>query len=217
MREINRLISIAKKVGVVRQDDRGEADAVEHHAEAQRDLEHAPRIDVAHDTLTLQSTVDHLVAKLRSAPVTREHNAVEGERLDHFRWVRASGPLAAKLAGRVGDGFICTSGKDPALYTSLLEKLDGQPSPPDWMTESAQKDNIRTRIQLAVTASQVALDYCSAVRGILNDDQGGPLLPPGLRMAEGLRDVRESLRRNIELVRRTDDRSTGHSRQTAKC
>ena len=31
-------------------------------------------------------------------------------------YVAASGPLAAKLAGRVGDGFICTSGKDPELY-----------------------------------------------------------------------------------------------------
>src|SRR3954464_5910697 len=30
----------------------------------------------------------------------------------------------------------------------------------------------------------VVLDYCTAVRGILNDDQGGPLHPPGLRMAE---------------------------------
>src|SRR5438132_8028402 len=29
----------------------------------------------------------------------------------------------------------------------------------------------------------VVLDYCAAVRGILNDDQGGPLHPPGLRMA----------------------------------
>jgi coenzyme F420-dependent glucose-6-phosphate dehydrogenase len=38
-------------------------------------------------------------------------------------YVAASGPLAAKLAGRVGDGFICTSGKDPALYGELLGKL----------------------------------------------------------------------------------------------
>lgn len=38
-------------------------------------------------------------------------------------FVAASGPLAAKLAGRVGDGFICTSGKDPALYTTLLESV----------------------------------------------------------------------------------------------
>jgi coenzyme F420-dependent glucose-6-phosphate dehydrogenase len=38
-------------------------------------------------------------------------------------FVAASGPLAAKLAGRVGDGFICTSGKDPQLYLDLLEKV----------------------------------------------------------------------------------------------
>ena len=38
-------------------------------------------------------------------------------------YVAASGPLAAKLAGRVGDGFICTSGKDPELYETLLGKV----------------------------------------------------------------------------------------------
>jgi coenzyme F420-dependent glucose-6-phosphate dehydrogenase len=35
-------------------------------------------------------------------------------------YVAASGPLAAKLAGRAGDGFICTSGKGPDLYEQLL-------------------------------------------------------------------------------------------------
>ena len=44
----------------------------------------------------------------------------------------------------------------------------------------------------------MVLDYCCAVRGILNDDQGGPLHPPGLRMAEALQEVRESLQRNLE-------------------
>jgi len=38
-------------------------------------------------------------------------------------YIAASGPLAAKLAGRAGDGFICTSGKDPALYAELLGKV----------------------------------------------------------------------------------------------
>ena len=38
-------------------------------------------------------------------------------------FVAASGPLAAKLAGRVGDGFICTSGKQPELYRELLAAL----------------------------------------------------------------------------------------------
>jgi hypothetical protein len=48
---------------------------------------------------------------------------------------------------------------------------------------------------------QVVLDYCGAVRGILNDDQGGPLHPPGLRMAEALQEVRASLSRVLALNR----------------
>jgi coenzyme F420-dependent glucose-6-phosphate dehydrogenase len=38
-------------------------------------------------------------------------------------YVAASGPLAAKLAGRVGDGFIATSGKDPQLYRDLIANV----------------------------------------------------------------------------------------------
>jgi len=38
-------------------------------------------------------------------------------------YVAASGPLAARLAGRVGDGFIATSGKRQALYDELLANL----------------------------------------------------------------------------------------------
>jgi hypothetical protein len=47
--------------------------------------------------------------------------------------------------------------------------------------------------------AEVVLAYCAAVRGLLNDDQGGPLTPPGLRMAAGLREVRASLGRNLAL------------------
>ena len=35
-------------------------------------------------------------------------------------YVAASGPLAAKLAGRAGDGLIVTTGKDPELYDKLV-------------------------------------------------------------------------------------------------
>jgi coenzyme F420-dependent glucose-6-phosphate dehydrogenase len=35
-------------------------------------------------------------------------------------YIAASGPAAARLAGRVADGFICTSGKAPALYSETL-------------------------------------------------------------------------------------------------
>ena len=47
-------------------------------------------------------------------------------------------------------------------------------------------------------AGEVVLGYCAAVRGILNDDQGGPLHPPGVRMSEALQEVRESLDRNLD-------------------
>jgi coenzyme F420-dependent glucose-6-phosphate dehydrogenase len=50
-------------------------------------------------------------------------------------FMAASGPLAAKLAGRRGDGFISTSGKDPDLYRELManlaegaEKVDRDPN-----------------------------------------------------------------------------------------
>jgi coenzyme F420-dependent glucose-6-phosphate dehydrogenase len=73
-------------------------------------------------------------------------------------YVAASGPLAAKLAGRVGDGFICTSGKDPALYEELLEKVvEG--------AEAAGRDpaGIRRMIEVKVSYDrdrQRAFDNC---------------------------------------------------------
>ena len=35
-------------------------------------------------------------------------------------WIAASGPLAAQMAGQLAEGFICTSGKAPALYSEQL-------------------------------------------------------------------------------------------------
>lgn len=48
-------------------------------------------------------------------------------------------------------------------------------------------------------AGDIVLAYCTAVRSILNSSQGGPLSPPGLRMAEALSEVRVSLQRNLEV------------------
>jgi hypothetical protein len=47
-------------------------------------------------------------------------------------------------------------------------------------------------------AQDIVLEYAAGIRGILNDDQGGPLDPPGLRMAEALRQVRASLQRCVK-------------------
>jgi coenzyme F420-dependent glucose-6-phosphate dehydrogenase len=73
-------------------------------------------------------------------------------------FVAASGPLAAKLAGRVGDGFICTSGKDPQLYLDLLEKVrEG--------AEAAGRDHAQIRHMIEIKISydrdrQKAYDNC---------------------------------------------------------
>src|SRR6202140_3293085 len=41
-------------------------------------------------------------------------------------WIAASGPLAAAMAGYLAEGFICTSGKAPALYSeTLVPQVEG--------------------------------------------------------------------------------------------
>ena len=52
--------------------------------------------------------------------------------------------------------------------------------------------------EVEAEVGEVVLGYCAAVRGILNDSQGGPLHPPGLRMREALQDVRDSLDRSLQ-------------------
>ena len=63
---------------------------------------------------------------------------------------------------------------------------------------SSRRDDQPEPSDLSEEAGSVVLDYCATVRGILNDNHGGPLRPPGLRMFEALDEVRESLRRNLE-------------------
>ena len=53
----------------------------------------------------------------------------------------------------------------------------------------------KRKSSLVGTDGDVVLDYCSAVRGILNDNHGGPAHPAGMRMLEALGDVQKSLRR----------------------
>jgi hypothetical protein len=64
-------------------------------------------------------------------------------------------------------------------------------------------------------AGSVVLDYCAAVRGILNDDQGGPLHPPGVRMAEALTEVEASLRRDLGAEKGGSRRSNSAASPTA--
>jgi hypothetical protein len=47
-------------------------------------------------------------------------------------------------------------------------------------------------------AGEVVWGYGAAVRGMLNDDQGGPLPPPGGRMSEAFQEGRASLERHLD-------------------
>lgn len=49
--------------------------------------------------------------------------------------------------------------------------------------------------ELLGEGGSIVLDYCSVVRGILNDNHGGPQRPPGIRMLDGLNEVSRSLSR----------------------
>jgi len=48
--------------------------------------------------------------------------------------------------------------------------------------------------ELLGEGGSIVLDYCSVVRGILNDNHGGPQHPPGIRMLDALTEVSQSLK-----------------------
>lgn len=81
------------------------------------------------------------------------------------------------------------------------ERESAEPSPaindPE-ATLTVSTESVNPRATDVDSARDVVLDYCTTVRGILNDDQGGPLDPPGLRMADALHEVRDSIQRNLD-------------------
>jgi coenzyme F420-dependent glucose-6-phosphate dehydrogenase len=88
-------------------------------------------------------------------------------------FIAASGPLAAKLAGRRGSGFISTSGKDPQLYKDLMANL----------AEGAEKvdrdpDEIRKLIEIKVSydrAYDEAFESCKiwSALGLSHEQKAG--------------------------------------------
>jgi len=112
-------------------------------------------------------------AKVKMRRTVRGWRTIEREVLQHRR------PIAAEA---------------PAVIPAAPPPGTQPPAPP------LAKD-VPAATAAPADAGAVVLDYCSAVRGLLNDDQGGPLQPPGLRMAEALGEVRASLQRNLDANR----------------
>lgn len=87
--------------------------------------------------------------------------------------IDASGPLAAKLAGQAGDGFICTSGKDPELYKTLIGKVEEGAA-----AAGRDVNDIRRMIEIKVSYDhdeQYALEACGwwAALALSSDQKTG--------------------------------------------
>jgi hypothetical protein len=102
-------------------------------------------------------------------------------------------PIAAE-ASAVAPVATPPAGEPPAVAPVATPPVT-QPPVPQWAK------TVPAVPEPPADAGEVGLDYCSAGRGILHDDQGGPLPPPGLRMAEALGDVRASLQRHLDAHR----------------
>ena len=61
-------------------------------------------------------------------------------------WVAASGPLAAAMAGQIAEGFICTSGKNPQLYTDSPAR-----SSRAWRGPGAARTQLEKMIEVKVS------------------------------------------------------------------
>lgn len=86
-----------------------------------------------------------------------------------------------------------TAAKQEAVTQAVAaERLPADGSP---TTQAKAASAAPTEVPVS---PNVVLDYCAAVRGILNDNKGGPLQPPGERMAEALVEIREAIRQNPE-------------------
>jgi hypothetical protein len=88
---------------------------------------------------------------------------------------------------------------EQAILRHQRHAAEPNPAPSDpEATIVVSTDSVNPKATEEDSACAVVLTYCTAVRGSLNDDQGGPLEPPGLRMADALKDVRDSIQRNLD-------------------
>jgi hypothetical protein len=107
---------------------------------------------------------------------------------------RRPAPADPPSAGRPSGSAVVARASD----RSTVADAERSTSPPA-AARAAMAAAVATPLETAIDeAGQVVLEYCAVVRGILNDDQGGPLHPPGLRMAEALQEVSESLQKNLD-------------------
>jgi coenzyme F420-dependent glucose-6-phosphate dehydrogenase len=104
-------------------------------------------------------------------------------------YVAAGGPKAAQLVGRIGDGFICTSGKGEELYHTLLDSV-GEGAREMGRDPAAIVKNIEVKVSYDHDAA-FAKDACRpwAALALTAEEKGGTEDPIEMeRLAEGALD-----------------------------
>jgi hypothetical protein len=153
--------------------------------------------DVAKPVLDKDST-----AKVKMRRKVRGLRAVERQVLDDRREAQEVVCQAVTSAeGVAADEALATrspQAEAAAAVGAALEVCAAQTAASVGPASEAGTPAAEEGEQSADEAGEVVLDYAAAIRGVLNDDQGGPLHPPGLRMAEALSDLGESLQRNVQ-------------------
>jgi len=129
-------------------------------------------------------------AKVHMRKKVRGLRDIEKQVLEDRRQAQADQPSACIHSGSV----VVSTGSD-ANMAAGAERSTSTPATTSAPMDAAVASPLETASD---ETGQVVLEYCAAVRGILNDDQGGPLHPPGLRMAEGLQEVSASLQKNLD-------------------
>src|SRR2546427_5377030 len=143
--------------------------------------------DVAQPVLEMDSR-----AKVKMRRKVRGLRAIERRVLEAHRPAAAPEPTPSDERSRTDAPPLVAAAKAAAPWTPSDRGLP--------TTDSAvEATGVATTEEALVKdeAGEVVLGYCAAVRVILNDSQGGPLHPPGVRMREALQAVRASLDRNL--------------------
>lgn len=112
----------------------------------------------------------------------RTQNATIYDRPDNMVpiYIAGAGPLNAKYAGRVGDGFICTSGKGAELYTETL-----LPNVAAGRAESTRQDRPYERM------IEVKVSFDPDAERALNDTRGWAALALSAEEKHSVEDAAE--------------------------
>jgi len=144
--------------------------------------------DVAQPVLEMDSR-----AKVKMRRKVRGLRAIERRVLENHRPAAAPEPIPPAERSKPETALLAAASEAAALCASSNLGLPATDS-----TLEALGGATTGEVLVEDEVGEVVLGYCAAVRGILNDSQGGPLHPPGLRMREALQDVRDSLERSLQ-------------------